>query len=336
MKAALLALLAFVVAPAEAAYYNAYRPAPPKQRRPYRSEYRVMPGNHDRYLLKSPLPHTYTNASTLPKAWDWADVNGVSYVTRTLNQHIPQYCGSCWAHGSLSSLADRIKIRRKAKGVDVTLAIQFILNCGTELAGSCHGGSHLQTFEFITKTGYVPYESCQLYAACSKESNEGTCASGNWECSALNTCKTCNTFSDDGGKCVSIDFFPNATISEYGPVAGADSMMAEIYQRGPIACALNAEPLVEYRGGIFDDPLAAKELNHIISVIGWGYDAKTGRRYWIVRNSWGEYWGEMGYARVTMGGNQLGIETDCAWAVPATWTEVNYPCDEDGGNCHRQ
>ena len=41
----------------------------------------------------------------------------------------------------------------------------------------------------------------------------------------------------------------------------------------------------------------------------------------------------MGYIRVVLGENQLGLESDCAWAKPATWTEINYPCDEDGANC---
>ena len=55
-------------------------------------------------------------------------------------QHIPHYCGSCWAHGAISSLMDRIKIAQKGKGTDINLSIQYILNCGAESAGSCHGG----------------------------------------------------------------------------------------------------------------------------------------------------------------------------------------------------
>merc|ERR1712194_336214 len=85
--------------------------------------------------------------------------------------------------------------------------------------------------------------------------------------------------------------------------------------------------------GVFDDSKANKETDHIVSIVGWGFDGSTGKQHWIVRNSWGEYWGEMGFIRITMGGNQLGIESVCAWATPGTFTEVNFPCGEGGDGC---
>jgi len=147
----------------------------------------------------------------------------------------------------------------------------------------------------------------------------------------MNKCRTCSTFKASGGFCSEVDYYPNATISEYGTVAGEEKMMAEIYKRGPIACGIDAEPILKYTGGIFESD-SDYEINHIISVIGWG-ESSEGKKYWIVRNSWGEYWGEMGYVRVQKGNNALGLESMCSWATPGSWTEVNTPCYEDGSNC---
>ena len=67
--------------------------------------------------LKRLSTHYLTVKELLPKNFSWkSPPSGSSMVSKNLNQHIPQYCGSCWAHGSSSSLADRVKLGRAAHG----------------------------------------------------------------------------------------------------------------------------------------------------------------------------------------------------------------------------
>ncbi|CAN0477266.1 unnamed protein product, partial [Hapterophycus canaliculatus] len=44
--------------------------------------------------VTSPLPHTYLKPEHIPPIFSWTDVGGRSFVTKNLNQHLPQYCGS--------------------------------------------------------------------------------------------------------------------------------------------------------------------------------------------------------------------------------------------------
>tara|TARA_B110000977_G_scaffold171397_1_gene222845 strand:- start:1342 stop:2643 length:1302 start_codon:yes stop_codon:yes gene_type:complete len=309
--------------------------------------FKRMPGHDQRDKVLSPLPSTYVQKHQIPKQFTWSNVKGVNYLTKMLNQHVPQYCGSCWAHGSMSALADRIKIATgpEAKGPDVNLAIQFILNCGTEVAGSCHGGSATGAYQFVHDVGHVPFDTCLQYEACSAESSEGSCKHSDYTCHGINTCRTCSTFSEFGGFCSALDEFPNATIGEYGEVSGEHSIMAEVFARGPVAAGIDATLLDDYVGGIITQT-PSYEINHIVSIVGWGetdgtIDPDTGEetegtKYWIVRNSWGEYWGEMGFFRLIRGVKALGIEDECSWATPKTWTSLNVPCFEDGKNCAKK
>merc|ERR1712072_1136037 len=91
-------------------------------------------------------------------------------------------------------------------------------------------------------------------------------------------------------------------------------------------------PLLNYESGIISTP--SDDTDHVISVVGWGTDSEKGF-YWHVRNSWGEYWGEMGYVRVAAG--SLNVEEQCAWATVKDYTAAEklnqVHCHESGNNC---
>lgn len=334
------------------------------------------------------LPFTYISPEQLPKAFSWNNVNGISYLTHSLNQHIPQYCGACWAHSALSALADRIQIARTTgrrdwkivellppssslanaeaddgmdsvnQGVgftgnaldEINLSVQFMLNCGNLVAGSCHGGSAAGAYQFIHEFGYIPFDTCQSYLACSSDSSEGFCPHVDSSCSPLNICRTCSGFGPQQQHCQAVlpPNIPNATVDEYGTYHAIDLVlesksepsggkflqmkqqhehkdnvtviMAEIYARGPVKASINAAGIVDYEGGIITNTsfpgVFNRTHNHGVSLVGWGVDPVSQLQYWIIRNSWGSFWGELSFFRLQLGQNLLGIESNIAWATP--------------------
>eukprot|EP00798_Chlamydomonas_sp_ICE-L_P002338 gene2338-8634_t len=101
----------------------------------------------------------------MPQNFDWGNVNGTSLLIPSWNQHIPTYCGSCFLHGSLSMISDRISI--STGGLSrVMLGRQTFLNCAPQLGFSsgCDGGDVIDVVEYMSQYG-LPDESCMNYAA---------------------------------------------------------------------------------------------------------------------------------------------------------------------------
>lgn len=285
---------------------------------------RTKPGLSLNERIYTKLPYTLYNqediSRMLPNNWDWRNIEGVNYATITKNQHIPIYCGSCWAHGTTSALADRFMILNGPQSPPISLSAQVVVNCQPG-GGSCDGGNPLDVFEFAFKHG-IPDDTCQQYIARNSKAPL---------CTKQQVCEDCimpppKTDEDGKIRCHAVKKYKNYYVKEYGRVSGADKMKAEIYHRGPIDCGIEVTTKFHaYDKGIYQERKEKWDINHAISVVGWGIE--KGVEYWIGRNSWGTYWGEDGYFRIRMYENNNGIEDDCNWAVPS-YERVGDPLEK--------
>lgn len=210
------------------------------------------------------------------------------------------------------------------------LSVQYALNCLPD-AGTCNGGSDLSLYSALTKEG-LPDETCEAYEAvdevCNATNKCRNCFGppGSGYCfaqpkykvyrvadygylenpegppdpdtlvhDAVSQARTKRIADTASGKKAS------GAVSRIlgGPATAlmVQKMKNEIRARGPISCVVDAETMFEYKAGEILDK-EGKEINHVISVAGWGQENDTS--YWVVRNSWGTYFGDNGWMKVKM------------------------------------
>jgi len=214
-----------------------------------------------------------------------------------------------------------------------------LISCGPSSPTGCDGGDVSPSLKFIHEFG-LPDDTCHNYEAKSSQ------------CDAKAVCQDCMTGYDP--VCWARRHFPLYRIKEYGSILPQGNisglnmkrrqgvidemvlrMKAEIWKRGPIICAMACPDPIGgttdpwHSRGYVDDytPFILHNTDysclygnwsnctdHDVVVSGWGIE--SGKPYWIVRNSWGTWWGEGGWFRIVMGINNLGIESECHFGVP--------------------
>ena len=120
----------------------------------------------------------------------------------------------------------------------------------------------MNAFEWIHQNN-ITDETCSPYQAYGHDNGVG--------CSATILCKNCMP----GQGCWAQQNAKVYTVSEYGRIKGEEnmeeSMINEIYARGPITCSVAVtQELRNYTGGIFEDKTGRTNDDHVVVINGWG------------------------------------------------------------------
>ena len=233
--------------------------------------------NYDAMAMANFNPHIVKVTNAAPASWDWREKG---YVSPVKNQGS---CGSCWAFATVANLEGQYY---KGKGVMKTFSEQMLVDCDT-YDSACNGGLMEYAFEWLSENGGIMEDGDYSYRG-----TKGTCRS-------------------DATKYVDMKITGytklGSSSSTWSPV-DEDEIKEFLYETGPLAVALNANPLQTYSSGILDKTSSqcpSSGINHAVTMVGYG--TSSGTDYWIVKNSWGSSWGESGYFRIRRGNGTCGI-----------------------------
>lgn len=230
-------------------------------------------------------------AKALPMEFDWRNIGGKNYLSPVRNQG---NCGSCYAFATMAMFESRIRILTNNTQTPV-LSTQDIVSC-SEYSQGCDGGFAYLISKYAEDFGLVQ-EPCFPY-----KGQDAPCQEK---------------------KCVRQFGTGYHYVGGFYGACNEVLMRLELVNNGPIAVGFEVyNDFVNYKSGIYHhtgltDKFNPFQLtNHAVLAVGYGADKKTGEKYWIVKNSWGEEWGENGYFRIRRGNNECAFESVAEAAKP--------------------
>jgi uncharacterized repeat protein (TIGR01451 family) len=247
------------------------------------SRRRTAPGM-ERKALPDPGPLAEHLDLSLPSAFDSRDVGGKAYIGPVRNQ---AGCGSCYAFGAIAAAEGTYNRATNSYGANAADFSEAFL-------AFCQGNDYY--WHFYGCEG-ADYEYMELQAIV----DQGVIT------------ETLYPYSDDDSQ--------TCPFSPYPPMIGfqswhrigcqdIDSIKAAIMTYGVVDAAVYVTSAFQaYDSGVYEDdnngcdaggyPCYYATTNHAIALVGWDDNPpEGGGGCWILRNSWGENWGEDGYMRI--------------------------------------
>ncbi|KAF2073003.1 hypothetical protein CYY_005681 [Polysphondylium violaceum] len=222
-------------------------------------------------------------ADEVPSHLDWRVKGAVSHVK---NQG---HCGSCYTFSTTGALEGANFI---ATGEMTTLSEQQLVDC-TRTYGNegCEGGLMVPSFQYIIDNGGINSEESYPYIGKDKQE-----------------CK----------------FDPSNIAANMSGIVkvkrGSEESLLEAIQKSPVAIAIDAgqRSFQHYQSGVYYDSKCSRvHLSHAVLLVGYGTDeTSVNPNYWIVKNSWGEAWGQQGYVYMARDrNNHCGISSMASYPL---------------------
>ncbi|PIN21688.1 Cysteine proteinase Cathepsin L [Handroanthus impetiginosus] len=194
--------------------------------------------------------------SDIPSSLDWRKKGAVTGVKDQGS------CGACWSFSATGAVEG---INQIVTGSLVSLSEQELIDCDKSYNDGCGGGLMDYAYEFIINNKGIDTEEDYPYRG-----RDGTCN--------RNKLKR---------RVVTIDSYTDIP-------SGNEKKLQQAVATQPISVGISGSDtsFQLYSGGIFTGPCSTS-LDHAVLIVG--YDSKDGTDYWIIKNSWGKYWGINGY-----------------------------------------
>jgi len=198
---------------------------------------------------------------------DWRNTPGVVTSVKDQGQ-----CGTCWSFAAIGTVEGAWAVSGHIKVPPVSLSEQELLDCAGTVSDAGPYG-----INFIIQNGGI-------------NSFDGYPYSGNCGGACNATRKEIKVATVKSAKCL--------------PNGGPESDILTWLAKSPMAISLAGSTLVSYRSGILT-ACSDRDLNHSVTLVGYG--TQSGTDYWILKNSWGQNWGESGYFKMKFGVDCLGM-----------------------------